>query len=170
MKFLTYWLIVLASVFGLFGPVPATGQQAPLGTRGAVRPAVAPELSNALIDPFKPIDPFKTYENASYGTGGIALRNRGEGVLYVSGVSEPVQAAYLYWAILFKGDPGRNLYRVDLRSITGRFRDAARLQGTLLGIGADPCWGSDGIAVFRAEVPIWLASGNGDPSPAVDRT
>lgn len=149
--------IVLAMSFGLLGTVAATGQTAPLGTPGR-RPALAPRVSA------EPINPFKTYENASYGTGGIALRNRGRGVLNVSGVSGPVQAAYLYWAILFTGTaPGSKLYDVELRPITLPFRDyrAVPLKGTLLGIGADPCWGSNGIAVFRAKVPNWVARGNG---------
>jgi hypothetical protein len=153
------WMIVLATVCGLVGCLPAIAQNAPLGTPGALRPdyVVHPEIS-------APIDPFKTYENASYGTGGIALRNRGEGVLHVSGVSEPIQAAYLYWAILFTGTaPGAALHDVTLRPISSRvplYREV-RLAGTLLGIGADPCWGSSGIAVFRAQVPTWLATGNG---------
>jgi hypothetical protein len=153
------WFVVLAIAVGLFGCVSAAGQTGPLGTSGAgFHPAVTPHS----LSP-NPIDPFKTYYNASYGTGGIALRNRGAGVLHVSGVSGRVQDAYLYWAILFNTtQPGKALYKVCLRRIFPNpdFSEVT-LEGTLLGIGADPYWGSNGIAVFRAKVPKCIATGNG---------
>jgi hypothetical protein len=109
------------------------------------------------------ISPFKTYSAASYGTGGIALRNRGTGVLHVSGVTGRVQDAYLYWAILFNTTtPGKTLYNALLtRVFPFPVSYPVTLQGTLLGIGADPCWSSKGVAVFRAQVPKSIAAGNG---------
>ena len=154
--------VVLAMTVGLLGSVSAAGQTRALGTPGAG--FKAPVSSTALSAP--PIDPFMTYSGASYGTGGIALRNRGTGVLHVSGVVGRVQDAYLYWAILFSTPtPTRNLSRASLSRIfpnPGFFGlPRVTLEGTLLGIGADPCWGSTGIAVYRAQVPRWLATGNG---------
>jgi hypothetical protein len=107
-----------------------------------------------------------TYENASYGTGGVGLRNRGGGVLNVSGVVRPVQDAYLYWGILFStAQPTYPLSSVCFRQIypnTCLF--GTTLRGTLLGVGADPCWGSTGIAVYRSRVPRDLLSDNGNGS------
>jgi hypothetical protein len=114
-----------------------------------------------------------TYENASYGTGGVALRNRGSGVLNVSGVTGPVQDAYLYWAIIFNtATPADTLSHVTLRRISFPLLDWSEvsLKGTLLGIAVNPLWGvpifpwpptKGGVAVFRARVPKWIATGNG---------
>jgi hypothetical protein len=157
-RYVFSWFVVLAVAVGLFGPVSAAGQTRALGTPGAgSHPAVTPETSSS------PIDAFMTYSDASYGTGGIGLRNRGTGVLHVSGVSGRVQDAYLYWAVLFNTTAPRSaLYYVGLgRIFPNPTPFEVPLKGTLLGIGADPCWGGTGIAVFRAQVPSWLAMGNG---------
>jgi hypothetical protein len=110
-----------------------------------------------------PIEPFIIYTDASYGTGGIGLRNRGAGVLHVSGVTGKVQDAYLYWAILFNTPtPGKNLYKISVtRLFPFPLSVPIVLTGTLLGIGTDPNWGSTGAAVFRAQVPKSVATGNG---------
>jgi hypothetical protein len=120
--------------------------------------------ASKAADPAAVVEPYKTYQNASYGTGGIALRNRGRGVLHVSGVTGPVQDAYLYWAILFDtATPATSLSHVMLRPITFPLFDFLEvpLTGTLLGISADPAWGSTGGAVYRAQVPKWIVQGNG---------
>jgi hypothetical protein len=153
------WLVVLAMAFGLCGAISAAGQTRVLGTPGAgFHPAAIPQG-----DPLDQINPFKTYTNASYGTGGVGLRNRGAGVIEVSGVTGRVQDAYLYWAILFNTpQPDKWLYHVQLtRVIPWGTILPINLEGTLIGIGADPCWGSTGIAVFRARVPKSIAIGNG---------
>jgi hypothetical protein len=152
------WIVVLAMGVGLLGSVSAAGQTPPLGTGAPGLHAVVPNFAAPTATPFK------TYKNASYGTGGIALRNRGIGVLHVSGVSGPVQDAYLYWAILFNTtQPDPDLYHVTLRRMTFLPFEfvGVHLKGTLLGIAADPYWGSKGAAVFRAQVPKCIARGNG---------
>ena len=153
------WGVVLAMAFGLLGSVPAAGQKEALGTIGAGFQVKASKAT----DPAAAVEPYKTYEKASYGTGGVALRNRGRGVLHVSGVTGPVQDAYLYWAILFKTAPATCFSHVLLRPITFPLFDFVEipLTGTLLGISADPAWGSTGGAVYRAQVPKWIAQGNG---------
>ncbi len=144
----------------LLGPVSSPAQNGALGTSAAGYNAATPPISLGKAS----INPFKSYQNASYGTGGVALRNRGRGVLQVSGVTGPVQDAYLYWAILFNTPtPDRSFSKAALRPISFPLQDLEEvtLEGTLLGIGTDPCWGSTGIAVFRARVPRWVARGNG---------
>jgi hypothetical protein len=102
------------------------------------------------------------YTDASYGTGGIGLRNRGTGLLHVSGVTGPVKDAYLYWSILFSSaQPSRAISRATLTRIYPSFSLPITLQGTLLGIAPDPNWGSNGAAVYRAQVPRSVAAGNG---------
>jgi hypothetical protein len=144
---------------GLFGSAPAAGQTKSLGAgvarfHAAATPKVSPD----------PIIPFETYTDASYGTGGIALRNVGTGVLHVSGVTGRVQDAYLYWSVLFSTtQPTKALSKAYLSRVFPypTFIPVA-LQGTLLGIGEDPNWSSNGAAVYRAQVPKWIATGNGD--------
>jgi hypothetical protein len=161
-----YWSVLLAMAVGLFGAVSAAGQTAALGTNGAGLHAKPEGVATITISAH--VDPFMTYSNASYGTGGIALRNRGTGVLHVSGVTGYVQDAYLYWAILFNTTlPAKELYSAHLSrlfpypDVVENFEGGVWLEGILLKIGSDPCWGSKGIAVFRAQVPTWLAIGNG---------
>jgi len=108
--------VVLAVAVGLFCSVSAVGQTGASEMRGGGFRRSAPHGVNArnfTVSPKTgpvPIEPFIIYTDASYGTGGIGLRNRGAGVLHVSGVTGKVQDAYLYWAILFNTPtPGKNL-------------------------------------------------------------
>jgi hypothetical protein len=96
------------------------------------------------------------FRSAQYGTGGVALRNRRVGVLNISGVTGKVKAAYLYWAYLFtKTPPAKQTIAINRVNGSG-----ATVSGTLLAVGGDPCWGSRGIAVYRAPVPLTVATGN----------
>jgi hypothetical protein len=117
------------------------------------------------------------YNNASYGTGGGALRNRGGTTIGVSGVTGPVQAAFLYWAVITDGPPDKSAYRVKLTRLlpTAEHKQhqessasesdengSSRIvRGKVVGSGPQPCWIGTTITVFRAEVPPSLANGNG---------
>ena len=113
------------------------------------------------------------YSNASYGTGGVALRNRSEGYIQISGVTGPTQAAYLYWAVLLSNPTQAQVnsvasvqlqreYPMGVVGPTGSpIVPTEFLVGTLLNVGGDPCWGSTGTWVYRAVVSTSLATGNG---------
>jgi hypothetical protein len=104
------------------------------------------------------------YSNANYGTGGVALRNRSKGEIQISGVKAPTQDAWLYWAVLLSNPSKTQLKHVATVGLQREYPNAGtntQLTGTLLAIGADPCWGSSGAYVYRAEVPTSLAMGNG---------
>jgi len=107
------------------------------------------------------------YSNASYGTGGVALRNRIKGSIHISGVTGPTQAAWLYWVVLFASTPSsfqlKRASEVLLQREfpTGVATHGAQLIGQLIAVGGDPCWGSAGAWVFRAAVPTSVATGNG---------
>jgi hypothetical protein len=105
------------------------------------------------------IAPFRTFRNASFGTGAVGLRNRGNGGIEVSGASGKIQAAYLYWAVITQGPPGTAVSRVLLRQRVsqGAFTE---IRGTAVGSGPGPCWLGDRITVFRGGVPLSLATGN----------
>ncbi len=108
-----------------------------------------------------------SYANASYGTGGVALRNRRSGSISISGDTGATQAAWLYWAVLLKSPSAALLKKVNKLAIARQFPTgapspaSATVTGTLLHIGGDPCWGSTGTYVYRAAVPLTVATGNG---------
>src|SRR6202140_5422713 len=105
-----------------------------------------------------------TYSNASYGTGGVALRNRSRGFIHISGVTGPTQAAYLYWAVLLSNPTPTQLSHAAEVLIQREFPAGGTTQqvkGKLLAIGGDPCWGSSGTWVYRGVVPNTIATGNG---------
>lgn len=116
--------------------------------------------------PYTPLSTF-TYSNASYGTGGTALRNRIKGAIQISGVNGPTQDAWLYWVVLFGSTPSSTVLKkaenvtVQREYPTGAGSAAVVVHGTLLAVGGDPCWGSAGAWVFRAQVPTSVATGNG---------
>ena len=140
----------------------ASAQQNPhwLGT---TRSGFTAGLTNA---PQSNISLTAAYSNASYGTGGVALRNRIKGSIQISGVNGPTQAAWLYWAVLFGSTPSstqlKGASKVQLqREFPPGIPSGAQLTGTLIAVGGDPCWGSAGTWVFRAAVPTAVATGNG---------
>lgn len=107
-----------------------------------------------------------TYTSASYATAGVALRNRSKGDINVSGVTGPIQAAWLYWVVLFGQTPSKaQLKAASKVSLQREYPPGAptgaELTGTLLAVGGDPCWDSAGAWVFRASVPSSVATGNG---------
>ncbi|HMD16837.1 MAG TPA: hypothetical protein VKH18_09225 [Terriglobales bacterium] len=108
-----------------------------------------------------------SYASASYGTGGVALRNRRTGEIAISGVSGSTQAAWLYWAVLLSNPTATQLTKVAKVTIARTYPtgapspSSAAVTGTLLNVGGDPCWGSSGAWVYRAAVPTTVATGNG---------
>ncbi|MGA8151181.1 MAG: hypothetical protein WB952_09550 [Terriglobales bacterium] len=114
------------------------------------------------------VDIFLTtsWTNASYGTGGVALRNRRVGSLNVGGVTAPTKAAYVYWAVLLNTKPGKSkLKSISTVTVARQFptggTTSATVTGTLLAVGGDPCWASIGTWVYRASVPTSVANGSG---------
>ena len=105
------------------------------------------------------IQPFRVFKNASYGTGGVALRNRGAGGISISGVFAPVQAAYVYWAVL---QPNAAASRILVKRLFPGAAGPANLPGVVVGVGPAPCpWPGANITVFRAQIPLGIAVGNG---------
>ncbi len=105
--------------------------------------------------------PSVTVAKAQYGTGGVALRNRGGGGFGVSGVVTPVKAAYLYWAVITEGAPLKSETAVALQRLLPTSSSSVVVTGTAIGVGPQPCWSGDRITVFRGTVPTSIANGNG---------
>jgi hypothetical protein len=136
-----------------------------LGTSAAK--GLSPALLNAikggnLTAPAAPIKPRVTFSNAQYATGGVSLRNRQIGSIQVSGIEGPVKKAFLYWAYLFSSTPpSRQTITLCKPNGGSPATYACSIQGgVLIGTGADTCWGSNGIAVYIADVTASVA-GNG---------
>ncbi len=152
------WAVVaLVSVFLLTGAAFAGDPH--WGTRAAL-PGNAPNPAGPALGS---INPTFTFTSAGYGTGGVGLRNQQVGSIVISGVNPPVQAAYLYWAVISNG-PATKPEGTILVSRRGPVLSTAAvtLFGTVVGTGIPPCWPGDTITVFRATVPLTVATGNGD--------
>jgi len=118
--------------------------------------------SAAKVDPILNlgnIPPTMKFVNSSYGTGGVALRNRGAGGISISGVFAPVKAAFVYWAIIGPNPvPVITIKRLFPLPAAG----PANLPGVVVGAGPAPCpWPGNIITVFRAKIPLGIAIGNG---------
>jgi hypothetical protein len=131
-----------------------------LGTKSHAKKGAEPSAGYVGIS-----YPTYVYGDASLGTGGLGLRNRGGGAFNVSGVTGPVQAAYLYWAVLTAtATIPKAVEKVTIARLlpTGAPTPlSATVTGTLLTTAGDPCWGSYGTQIFRAAVPTTVATGNG---------
>jgi hypothetical protein len=105
--------------------------------------------------------PFTTFKNAQYATGGVALRNRGLGVINISGLVTPIQGGVIYFANLFSGSAPSTVTLNLAYLASGKYSPGRNLTLDLIATGADPCWGSSGIAVYRLKVPGGIFHGNG---------
>jgi hypothetical protein len=114
------------------------------------------------------IAPAFVARESGYGTGGVALRNRGAGSLAVSGVVVPAgalpKAAFLYWAVLTKGPAPAATAQIRIqRRFPLPVSPVVPLVGAIIGVGPAPCWPIvNTITVYKAAVPIpAVATGNG---------
>jgi hypothetical protein len=105
--------------------------------------------------------PFRQYSNASYGTGGAAMRNRSDASVNISGVIGASQDAWVYWAVLVGGTPTKHQKIKVIRRFPLGTPSSVVVIGDLIATPGDPCWGSSRAAVYRAQVPTNIATGNG---------
>src|SRR5271165_1821711 len=113
------------------------------------------------------VNPFMTYSGAEYATGGAGLRNQAERSIIISGLpaGSSAEDAYLYWVFLLDTTtppPPVTGMKLCRTWPVGPTAACVTLSGTLLAIGGDPCWGSVGAYIYRAQVPVSVASGNGN--------
>jgi hypothetical protein len=110
---------------------------------------------------------------ASAATAGVGLRNRGSGVINLSGVVAPVKAAFVYWAVDTVGVPPAAAAKISVtRELpTGGAAGPVALTGTAVlpptGGAAGMCWFRnaagplDRLTVFKATLPAGLVNGSG---------
>ena len=105
---------------------------------------------------------FRQFEGTSnYATGGVGLRNQITGGIVINGVVGSVQAAYLYWAVIANGTLPAFSKALLIRRLSNPPGDFVTVFGTEVGSGLSPCWGGGPIKVFRAAVPLNVATGSG---------
>ena len=107
------------------------------------------------------INPFKVFREALYQDGGRGLRNQQSGGLLISGVAGAPIKAYVYWAFITSGPAGPAQSGIRIQRLEPTKSGMKSLKGVVVGTGGTPCWGGDTITVFRAGVPLSVASGNG---------
>ena len=103
----------------------------------------------------------ETYNNAHAVANGIALRNRGGGAFIMTGVTGPVKAAWIYWAVITQGAPKTKNKSVTLARFFPSPSSPVKITGTAIGTGPSPCWSGDTTTVFRGSVPTDLFSSGG---------
>jgi hypothetical protein len=139
-----------------------TASSSAADTRQNAECSTTDSFTGALLSPsvnLGNIPPFRVFKNASYGTGGVALRNRGAGGISISGVVAPVQAAYVYWAVI---QPNKAASVITLKRLFPGVAGPVNLPGVVVGGGPVPCpWPGGQIIVFRAQIPGGIAIGNG---------
>jgi hypothetical protein len=142
---------LLAGSASAGGPNHAWGTSAAPGMKASAVKAPPPGLFRW----------FRTWANADYTTGGIALRNIGTGSIHVNGLASGARDAWLYWSVLFSGSANPTQTMTVKRLWPGGAPTTMTVTGTLIATGADPCWSSSGNAVYRAQVPTTIVKGNG---------
>ena len=149
----------LAAAFSVCLAASAVAQESQASASGGAlgKPPVARSSATPAVTAFGAFNAAIRYTSASFGTGAVGLRNRGEGGIDVSGVTTPVKNAFLYWAVITQGAPTAAQSNVYLRKAGG----FVNIAGTAIGTGASPCWAGNRTTVYRGVVPISLANGNG---------
>jgi hypothetical protein len=121
----------------------------------------APKLSdNGSLGTIKPSI---RYANSAYATGGVSLRNRGAGNISVSGLPGATTAAFLYWAVITPtAAVPAAAANVQIQRLFPGTSAAVVVPGVPVGAGPGPCWlAGSTVTVFRAVVPLAVATGNG---------
>jgi len=135
--------------------LPHLHRKGPLGGGTVAREAEIKSRSKPLL---RPLPHPWSLPTSQFGTGGVALRNRSSGSISVSGVVSPLQAAYLYWAVITAGPPKAANQTITIARQFPTPGASASVTGIVVGSGEQPCWTGDTITVFRAVVPLNVAT------------
>lgn len=132
-------------------------------TRIAAQDGLAPAGDTRADQPATDVgtvQPWRVFTGATAVAAGVGLRNRAGGAIEVSGLPGDARVlhAFLYWNVISRGDPPEAAARMTVRRIGGGVRTVA---GTVVGTGRSPCWDGDRNTVYRARLPLSLATGNG---------
>lgn len=149
-------LLLSAALLSPYAPAQNT---IPWGTN--VCPAGKTMTPQASTTALATIKPFVSFPQSGFGTGGVALRNRGAGNISVSGVVGAAKAALIYWAVITNGPPAAPESAIQVQQLFPAVSPNVTLPGIVVGSGTPPCWPGTVITVFRARIPPAVATGNG---------
>ncbi len=160
---LSSWFLAFVLVATLYSSIHSFAQSTEFNSRTLGTTDAGFPIRRTPPVSISTVPPFITVSGAQFGSGGVALRNRGAGAIHVSGVIAPTKAAYIYWSVLVNAaGVGAAMKSVTIQRLFPLPASAAVVvNGVQIGLGADPCWNSNGAAVFRAPVPLVVANGNG---------
>jgi hypothetical protein len=149
------------SICGLVAIAMLSTASAQLGT---VNSKYASKAAANVAGPTVPAPLTLIYPGADYATGGVGLRNQLQRSIVISGSPETNAIdAVVYWSVL--GPVTHQDSSVTVQRLwpnPGVAPAAVTVLGTLIAIGGDPCWGSNGNYIFRAHLPTTVVTGNGN--------
>jgi hypothetical protein len=154
----------VAACFALFSSQNSFAQEAEESheSYGTTAYSLAPDLS-VHPEATATFKPSLVVSKASYVTGGTSLRNRKGGGISISGLVGAPAHAFIYWGVITDGAPPTAAKSINVQRLFPTESELVSLTGTAIGKGVSPCWGPSGaiITIFRAEVPLSVATGNG---------
>jgi hypothetical protein len=109
------------------------------------------------------IEPSYTYSGVAHVANGASLRNAGSATIRLRGMPADayVIKAFLYWDFASVTTPTYAQSNVIFSRQFNLVNSIAKVYGTQIGTGADPCWFGDSNFAYRADVTKWVR-GNGD--------
>lgn len=106
------------------------------------------------------------YRDADYVTGGVGLRNNLERSIILSGSCQGANPCgspkdvIAYWSVL--GPVTSDDTKITVTRMFPTPQASVTVTGDQIGVGPDPCWGSDGNHIYRAHLPVSVVTGNGN--------
>jgi hypothetical protein len=150
--------VITAALLASAAPAAAQENSA-WGTPSAIAPSASRAAAASASVAAGDINAAIRINSASLASGGVGLRNRREGGIEISGATGPVKRALIYWAVITSGAPTTAVDRIELKR-EGTGAAFTTIVGTQVGIGGSPCWGGNRTTVYRANVPLSIATGN----------
>jgi hypothetical protein len=109
------------------------------------------------------IEPSATYTGVAHVANGASLRNASSATIRLRGMPSDANVieAFLYWDFASVTTPTYAQSNVIFSRQFHLVNSIAKVYGTQIGIGADPCWFGGSNFAYRADVTKWVR-GNGD--------
>jgi hypothetical protein len=153
-SFLNRMILPLIGVLAI--GLAAGGANAEMGIPSAGGPV-------RLAAPTFTVEPYAVYTGVAHVANGAGLRDAGSATIRLRGMPSDakVVAAFLYWDFTSLTAPSSAQSYVIFSKQFHLVNTIAKIYGTPIGSGADPCWFGGSNFAFRANVTKWV-TGNGD--------
>jgi len=116
-----------------------------------------------LAAPTFTVEPYAVYTGVAHVANGAGLRDSGSATIRLRGMPSDanVVAAFLYWDFTSLTTPTTAQSSVVFSKQFHLVNTIAKVFGTQIGTGGDPCWFGGSNFAYRADVTKWV-NGNGD--------